>query len=565
MVRGWMVTRAANLTRGATMMVVFIMLAKVLGLLYNIPLNHLIGPAGLGIYGQAYALYALLLTLSTTGFPTAMGRLIAERLALKRYGDVEQLYRLTIRLVILLGVIMFFIMWFGAPLYSRIVALNSPKAGVQTYTLSIRALAPSLLIVPLMSAMRGYLQGFQRMEPSAYSQALEQLFRVIAIVIGAWWVMKVTHDQSHGAAAATFGSFVGALAGVLLLAYAVIGLRKETGYLRDHEPTESARTALRILWRYALPVCLGTIVVPVSQTVDSVMVQNLLQASGDSFHTAVSQWGIYSRQAFQLVNIPLAFALAIGATVLPAIAHSQTLKDQAGVVQKIRGTIRSMFFITFPAAATFLVLARPIDIAFYGFPAVGPPQGVAVIAMVSVIGIFSGLELISTYMLQGLGKMYRPVRNMFFGILVKIIFNAILIYPFGIMGAAIASTIGYLCSSYLNIMAVKKYAQIRFSVLQLLGPSLFSAVILCGVLWLAQHVVGWVIPLSGSHGMQQLEAWIQLPIIIVIGGVVYLVVSIRARAVTAAELRTLPGIGGLLARFAARIRPEPADGRPRRG
>ncbi len=478
------------------------MLAKVLGLLFVIPLNNLIGPGGLGIYANAYSLYVLLLTLSTTGFPTAMGRLVSERLALKRYGDVEQIYRVTVRLVTLLGILMFLLMWFGAPLYSRIIALQSQHAAVQQYTLSMRALAPSLLVVPIMSAYRGYLQGFQRMEPSAYSQAIEQLFRVIAIIFGAWWVMRVTHNVSHGAAAATFGSFIGALAGVALLFVAVTSLRKETAEYRDMKPTESARTAIRILWSYALPVCLGSIVVPISQNVDTLMVHNLLQASGYTMNEANELWGILSRQAFQLVNIPLAFALAIGATVLPAIAHAQTLKEQAKVIQTIRSTIRSMFFMTFPAAAVFLALAKPIDIAFYD-----SNQGTGVIAMVSLIGVFSGLELISTYMLQGLGKMYRPVRNMFIGILVKVVFNAMLIYTLGILGAAIASAIGYLCSSWLNIMAVKKYGRVHFSVWKLLGPSLLSAVVLTVALWLMSRVTNWFIYIGTTCGSGRPLYW----------------------------------------------------------
>ncbi len=200
-------------------------------------------------------------------------------------------------------------------------------------------------------------------------------------------------------------------------------------------------------------------------------------------------WGILSRQAFQLVNIRSAFALAIGATVLPAIAHAQTLKEQAKVIQTIRGTIRSMFFMTFPAAAVFLALAKPIDIAFYD-----SNQGTGVIAMVSLIGVFSGLELISTYMLQGLGKMYRPVRNMFIGILVKVVFNAMLIYTLGILGAAIASAIGYLCSSWLNIMAVKKYGRVHFSVWKSCSDHrCCRSVVLTVALWLMSRVTNWFI------------------------------------------------------------------------
>ncbi len=187
---GVQVRKTSSLTRGASVMVASVTAAKLLGLIYLFPLTRLIHDEGIGIYSNAYALYVILLTLATAGFPTAMGKLVSERLALRRYGEVEGLYRITVRTVVRLGVILAILMWFGAPLYARMVALRESAQAVSALTLSIRALAPALLVVPLMSALRGYLQGFQRLEPSAYSQALEQLVRVVAIVIGAWWVMR---------------------------------------------------------------------------------------------------------------------------------------------------------------------------------------------------------------------------------------------------------------------------------------------------------------------------------------------------------------------------------------
>jgi O-antigen/teichoic acid export membrane protein len=554
-------TAKSNLARGAAIMVVCVALAKFLGLIYNIPLSYLIGPEGLGIYSVAYSLYNILLVVSTSGFPTALGRLISERLALKRYADVEQMFTTTLRVVCLFGCAAFLLMWFGAPWYCRLVALKAQDVGVDQVVWSVRALAPSLLVVPLLSALRGYVQGFQNMTPSAYSQAVEQLVRVITIVVGAYLVVRWWHpgDIAGGAAAATFGAFTGALAGLFLLLAAIVPLRRRFHSQRgDWRVRESRRQSFRILYQYALPVSLGALVVPISSQVDSLTVQNFLMWAGDSFHEAAGQFGILTRQAIPLINIPLAFAYAIGASVMPAIAHAKTLRDARAVEASIRGTIRSMFFITFPTAAVLLVLARPVDMALYG-----THDGWVIIASVSFMSVFSGLELISTYMLQGIGEMYRPVRNMFIGVAIKTLCNLALILPFGIIGAAIASTIGYLFSSTLNILAVKKYGDIQFSVWRLISPALMAALILCVVLvpssWLGARVGAG---LFTAHPVAQ--AWLQLMVALVIGAIVYIVAGIRLSAVTSDELAALPAIGPRLARLAAHLQPTASNPSGRR-
>ncbi len=533
-------------------MVACVTLAKFLGLVYNIPLNYLIGPEGLGIYSVAYALYNILLVVSTSGFPTALGRLISERRAKKQYADVEQMFSTTLLVVNIFGVCSFFFMWFGAPLYARLVALKAADVGVGQVVWAVRALAPSLLILPSLSALRGYVQGFQQMAPSAYSQAVEQLVRVLTIVIGAWLVVDVWDpgNIAGGAAAATFGAFTGALAGLVLLAAAVIPLRRRFHRERgDWRVSESRRQSLAVLYRYALPVSLGAMVVPISGQIDSLTVQNFLMWGGDTFHQATSQFGILTRQALPLINIPLSFAYAIGASVMPAIAHARALGDNRSVERHIAGTIRSMMFITFPTSAVLLTLAHPIDMALYG-----TYSGWVIIASVSVMSVLSGLELISTYMLQGLGEMYRPVRNMFIGIAIKTLFNLALILPLGVIGAAVASTIGYLFSSSLNVLAVKKYGDIRFSLLRETAPALAAAlvcsVVLLGGSWLG-HFIG--VALAGRHTV--LVAWIQLVVALGLGAVAYLLTGIRLQAVRPNELANLPLMGARLARLAARLQP----------
>jgi O-antigen/teichoic acid export membrane protein len=525
-------------------MVAMVTLAKVLGLIYIIPLTRIIHEEGLGIYGQAYNFYIILNTLSTSGFPTAMAKLISERLALKRYGDVEQMYRLTIRIVFVLGVILFVVMWVGAPLYSHLVALKEPAEGAEAMTMSIRALSFALLVVPVMSALRGYLQGFQEMEPSAYSQALEQFVRVIAIVVGAYVVVKQGGSIAAGAAAATFGAVVGALAGVLLLMAAVVPLRRSfLRQTRSSRTSESAKRTVHAMFQIGMPVSLGNLVIPFSGLVDSLTVQNMLMFSGYSFATATAAYGILSRQAMQLIQLPLAFAGALGVAILPALAESKALGDKRAIHTRITGTIRSMMFMTLPVAASLLVLAAPIDEIW-----AGNHKGAVIISSVCFMSIFSSLELISTFMLQGLGKMYRPVRNMMIGVGVKLVFNLILIPPFHILGAAIATTIGYIVSSTLNVLAVKKYGQVRFSVWRLTAPSTFATIFLCVTLavgsWAGFHL-GNVL----THAAFAVAS-IQIVVSIGLGGIVYVWLSIVFGAVSGPELARVPLVGRPLSRFA---------------
>lgn len=543
-------TRNSDLTRGASIMVISVTLTKILGLIYIIPLSRLIGSTGMGIYSNAYNLYITLSILSTAGFPTAMGKLISEQLALKKYGDVEQIYRVTMLVLSLLSVPLTALMWFGAPIYSYLIAFNDPGQSSQLLTWSVRAVAPSLLVVPVISGLRGYLIGFQRLEANGYSQALEQVVRVVAIVAGAALLMHWTHgNAAAGAAAATFAAFLGAVAALFLLLFAMSSVRREVKRIRvPHQRVMPWKTALRTLYLIALPISIGSMVLPLAGLIDSLTVQNLLTLRHMPLQEAIGQYGVLSRQAMQLAQLPMAFAMAIGSSILPAISHANALKDQHTIHRNVTGTLRSMFFMTFPVVAALWLLPVPIDKVLFG-----STDEANIIASVALMGVFSSLELVSTYMLQGIGNMYRPVRNMFIGVLIKLVLNLTLIYPFGILGAAIATIVGYMASSTLNLLAVKKYAKLEFSVWRIAMPSLVAGSALCitiiTVNFIAYHTAVHLISSDFVLRLWQLVASLGL------GAVVYVVASIRLKAVAPEELRRLPAIGGKLARLAERIQP----------
>ena len=539
-----------GLVRGSSVMVTAIGIIKFLGIISIVPINQLLGNIGQGYYSTAYNLYTILMVLAQSGLPTALSKLISERTSTNNYIEIEQLYRTTVKLVSCFAVIGALLVWFGAPYYASLVALHATKQDIADMTISIRALAPAILVVPFESALRGYLQGFEEVRGQALSQAVEQLFRVLVAVFGTLIVVKMGMGVAKGAAAATFGAFVGAVAGVLILWQAIVPLRRENKpRLTSKSQTTSDKNIRRMLYTVALPVCLGSLVVPISSNVDSLTVVNFLtHFAGQTFNQAQASFGILSRQAQNLVQLPLAFTIAVGFSVMPAISAAKSQNDQTDIQLNIITPIRMMYFVTFPSAAIFLTLAKPIEFVFSN-----SYDGANIIATISFMCIFSSMELMSTYILQGLGNFYRPVRNMFLGVALKAFLNVLLIILLkSVIGAAITTILGYMLSSTLNILAVRKYSGVQFSVLRLAAPFLLASLPLLLGLLLVNNVLSYL-GASLPHNLTWTWNVLQLLISCLIGGVLYVFITIRWRLLRPQQLRSLPIVGQWLWHVTERI------------
>ncbi|EPZ43071.1 polysaccharide biosynthesis protein [Alicyclobacillus acidoterrestris] len=535
-----------GLIRGSSIMVTAIGITKFLGIISIVPINQLLGNIGQGYYSTAYNLYTILMVLATSGLPTALSKLISERAASKNDMEIEQLYRVTLKLVSCFAVFGALLIWFGAPYYARLVAIHASHEQIANMTLSIRALAPAVLVVPLESALRGYLQGFQQVKGPALSQALEQLFRVFVAVFGTYFLIKNGRGIAEGAATATFGAFVGAVAGAFALWLSVMRFRRQ--HTRHYKPQQSNRAVRRMLYHVAIPVCLGSLVVPISSNVDSLTVVNVLtHFAGETFNQAQAGFGILSRQAQNLVQLPLAFTIAVGFSVMPAISKARASQDKAAIQANIITPMRMMFFVTFPAAAFFLSVAHPIEYILSDSYA-----GANIIAAISLMCIFSSMELMSTYILQGLGNFYQPVRNMFLGTALKAILNVLLIFLLkSVLGAAIATILGYVLSSTLNVWAVRRHSGVRFSVLRLARPFLLASLPLFIELFFMNRILTDV---GTSFPPRELWLWnvMQLLISCLTGALLYLFVSFRMRLLRPDQFCALPVIGPWLSRFTER-------------
>ncbi|UOF90567.1 polysaccharide biosynthesis protein [Fodinisporobacter ferrooxydans] len=515
----------AKFIRGAFQVLISTIVIKILGFIFAIPLQRIIGDAGMAYYSAAYSIYALVLQISAAGIPLALSKLIAERLSVKDHKGAMALYVTGHRLITITGVLAFIVLFLGAPLIAYIQ--DNKDAAI-----SIMAIAPCLLIVPHISAMRGLLQGHQYVGKSSNSQVWEQLIRVLTILVGAWAVFHWTHSIVWAAAAASFGAVTGAIAAWVSLRLSLIQLKIETKQLPRPQ-----KKLVKVIIETSIPVSLASLVLPFSQFIDSLSVIRLLEMHGIDLQHSVKFYGMLT-QALRIQGLPLAFATAIGLSCIPAIAHAYVRKEHHTVEQQVNLALRFTTILTIPAAVIFIVLAKPIAILF-----TQTASAWAVFAAISLMAIFAALEMTTTYILQASGKFLRPVRNMLIGLGIKLIANVIVIPMIGLFGAAVATVIGYAVSSTLNLLAVRRYTNTRLDTGLIFVRPFFTSL----PMWLVMFVIhSLLIPHLAKYLPPAFATIFDIGITGIAGGYTYLLVARIFGVISQMEIQKMPIINRLL-------------------
>ncbi len=328
-----------------------------------------------------------------------------------------------------------------------------------------------------MAAIRGYYQGHQYMIPTAYSQIVEQIIRVITILFLSYYFVEYGYGVYYAAAGATFGAVTGGIfAFLILLLY-----WKKTNRITDEivlesgnihtDEQEKVKTVIDKILYYSIPIALGSIFLPLLGLVDSFSVSNILRQvilkseyifgvyiKSQNITQYIEYWfGIYSRgQA--LVQFAAFFATALSIALVPAISEGKIKNDSNLVIRRSELALRLTLIISLPATIGLAILAKPINIMLYK-----DAVGSITIAIYALVIIFSTLYVTSAGILQGLGRVMVPAKNLFLGIIIKVILNIVLVYYFAINGAVIATICAYIVASTLNILAIKKSIDIKLN------------------------------------------------------------------------------------------------------
>ena len=507
---------------GAALLGVAGLLSKILGACFRIPLGNIIGDDGMGYYQTAYPIYIALLTISTTGIPTAISRMVAERRAQGKYRESFRIYRHSLALMAGIGIFTGLVLFIFAPQICRYI--SEPDAVWCMYTL-----APALVVCPIISSIRGYFQGQRNMVPTAVSQVVEQIFRVTTGFVLA--MMFMGRGLEYAAAGATSGASIG---GALALLYTVIAfLRKKKGLIAEFEPDDGAPkmksgSIFKELLSIAVPITLGALIMPIINTMDTVIVKTRLISIGYSQDVARSMFGQLSGMASPIINMPDAVTAAVCMSLVPVIADAKLRGDSDFVKKNTQLSVRYASLVGMPCAVGIFVLAKPIMLLFY------PLQKEAAVNAAACLAAYSaGVALLAIHqalsgVLQGIGKQMIPVRNLLIGALVKLIATYVLcgIPSVNVRGAAYGTVITYFISALLNYLSTKKYTGVRLDLsLCIFKPLLASAVMgACayGVYMLCSGYMG--------NAMSTLVS-------IAVAVVVYVALVFLTKAVSADDLR----------------------------
>ena len=450
--------------QGAAVLTMGAMLVKVIGALYKIPMNRIIGNEGFGHFNVAYSIFNVLLTVSTAGLPIALSRMISQAETMGNRKQVQNIYHTSLRIFLLIGAVCSGAMLIFAPQLANL--MRDPDA-----VYAIAALAPAVLFLCIISSFRGYFQGQQYMTPTAVSQVIEA---VCKLVIGLGAVYLVLH-LGFGVAEAAGGAIFGVTSGsILACLYLFIQYRKKRVRLTAADealPGQSSRETAKQLLRLAVPITIGATGLQIFNALDTGIIQGRLQDSlGMTAKAATTLFGTYSAaQTFYMLPPALIQPLAIG--IIPAVTAALTARNFREAQRTEESAIRMTALIALPCSAGLAVLASPIQAIAYGYGAETLHVAGPLLAILGVAVVFNCMVALTNAILQAHGKVSIPIYTTLVGGIVNIVTDYVLI-----------ATIAY-CAviMFLNVWAMHRCLELPPRVLQqFVKPVVATAIMAVG-------------------------------------------------------------------------------------
>lgn len=471
--------------KGTLILTVSSIVVKVIGSLNWIILSRVLGGEGIGLYQMGFPIYLMAITLSSAGIPVAISIITAEKLAQKDFLGAKRVFNVSLRLLFVTGLVFASALFFGAHWLIDNHWIRDSRAYY-----SIIALAPAVFFVTFLASFRGYLQGWQIMTPTAASEIVEQLMRVVTMIVFA--NMFMPHGLAYAAGGASMGAGVGAFCALLVLMWFYGRLKQKLkADLQQQNPLatrESARVIISRLLRLALPVSMSSLMLPVVANLDLLIVPQRLEAAGFHISQATEFFGYLTGMAVPLINLATIFTAAMTISLVPAISESRALNDVFGIRAKTRTAFRVALIITCPCFVGMYFLAEKIAALIYNAPGAADA-----IQTMSVGILLLGLHQISTGILQGLGRTSIPVINMILAAAVKVFLSWTLtaIPTLGIKGAAMATVVDFGLAAVLNMIFIYKYTGFALSFSGVFKPAVSAAAMGAAVYGVITLAVSW--------------------------------------------------------------------------
>ncbi|MBO4873026.1 MAG: polysaccharide biosynthesis protein [Lachnospiraceae bacterium] len=522
-------------------------ISRIIGMLYRIPLMNIIGESGSGVYSAAYDIYNIMLLISSYSLPMAVSKLVSARLSLKQYKNVKQVLCIGLLFGAALGLAAALLMFFGAGFLADNV-MNTPRA-----VLAVKILAPTVFIMGMLGVLRGFFQGHGTMIPTAVSQILEQIVHVAVSILAAKILFNKAAalelsaenmtPEAYGAAGATLGTGIGALAALLFVGFCFFLYRKilEKRCRRDlSRSTENSLSTLKVIFFTALPILASAAIANIETLIDHAVFGAYMGEAQDLYE---SVWGAYSGKYIVLINVPIAISTALAASTLPVISSRMAVGEKEEAMEKAAAAIRFILLIALPASVGLTVLGKPIlNLLFRS-------GNNDVAGTLMIVGSFGVLGFCMAYVcvgiLQGGGYLWDAILNYLIALAIHVplLLLCLFVFKMDIYGVAVCNMIYGICSCLLHLRSLRK----RFGYRQEIHDSVLM--VLAASLIMGAAAFGLYKVFSALHFGNTLS----LLIAIFAALIVYFAAIFLLGAVGEAELKEMPK-GAALAKLARKLR-----------
>jgi stage V sporulation protein B len=527
-----------SFVKGAAILGAAGLIVKFIGAIFRIPLTNIIGADGMANYQVAYPIYAALLVISSAGLPTAISKLVSERVTLGDYNGAHKVFQTAFKLLLIIGVVSTAVM----------LALSGSLASaaqIPSAKLALNMIAPSLFFVSILSAYRGYFQGLQLMSPTAMTQIIEQVIKLGAGLYFAWlWFPK---GEEYGAAGALLGVTISEIIALAVIVL-IYNLRKKQFKQKRIQYSgiayHTSRSVLKDLLYTAIPVTLGACLMPIVNFFDTLIVTNTMAGVDYSAFnplTPKTSFGVLTGSVNPLINMPAVLSLALCMSLVPAISEARAKKSPLLVSSRSAMGFKLSILIGLPCAVGLFILAGPVISLLYssGLKPTELAVGTQLLQTLSIGVLFLTFLQTMTGVLQGAGHPGIPLLSLAIGAIVKVLISILLIRvpSININGAAIGTAACYGIAALLNVIFVIKHTKPSIKPFSGLLMPLLSTAVMGGMVY---YMFKTLSPALGSA-----KAAI---ICIAAAVIIYVVMLFVTKAIRKEDMDYIPG-GAKITRF----------------
>lgn len=518
--------KKSSFIEGTIIATLAIIITKIMGMLYVIPFYSMVGEKGSALYAYGYNIYVIFLDISSAGLPLALSKIIKEYNTLKMMDAKKRAYHIGIKMVLFLSVLIFlFLILFANPLAQLIIGDLDGGNSVSDVAFVIRCVSLAILVVPLLSVAKGYLQGHNIINVSSVSQIIEQVFRITVILGGSFLAIHLFHfSLKNTIGLAITGAFVGGFIATLYVLIKMQKAKKELGLtqIKTKDAVTNKEIGKKII-RYAMPFIIINIIFSINNFMDMVMILRTLEHLGIDANTvefATSAITTWSTKISMIVN---SIATGMITSLIPTIVGAYTLKNYKEVENKFNKALQIILITCIPMCLGLSLLSKSVWRVFYG----QNQMGSLIFSVQILVSLFYNLFLITNSTLHGLNKSKTVYESVGIGLTTNMVLNIPLMLLFyklnwpPYLGAILSTAIGYILAFTLSLKKLNKEHQLSYKETYKTAKKIL---IPTGCMILSVLLLKKILPLNLNSRLYSIG---YISIISLLGGGIYLFVSYK--------------------------------------